>query len=113
MPEIRPPPPIGTMTASTSGVCPRSSRPSGPRAARRRAVPPAAPPGPRAAAADRHDARLDVRRLLEDLEPDRPLTRDHLRVVEGVDEGEPLLALQTAGLLVGVGDRLAGGDHPA
>jgi hypothetical protein len=38
------------------------------------------------AAADRRDDRLHGRRLLEDLERDRPLARDHVRVVERMDE---------------------------
>ena len=36
-------------------------------------------PGDQAAAADRHDDRLDVGRLLEDLEPHRALAGDHVR----------------------------------
>ena len=38
------------------------------------------------AAADRDDDRVDVRRVLQDLEADRPLAGDHERVVERVDE---------------------------
>ncbi len=44
------------------------------------------------AAADRHDDRLDVRRLLEDLERHRALARDHVGVVERMDEREALVA---------------------
>src|SRR6185437_12448890 len=41
-----------------------------------------------AAAADGRDDRLNVRRLLEDLECDRSLARHHVRVVERMDERE-------------------------
>ena len=43
-------------------------------------------PGNEPAAADRDDDRLDVRRVPEQLERERPLPRDHERVVEGMDE---------------------------
>ena len=46
------------------------------------------------AAADGHDHRLEVRVLLEQLEPDRALPRHDRVVVEGVDEGEPLRLAQ-------------------
>ena len=37
--------------------------------------------------ADRDDHRLEVGNLLEELQPDRPLSGDHLLVLEGVQEG--------------------------
>ena len=43
-------------------------------------------PGDQPAAADPGDDRAHVRALLEDLQPDRALTGDHVRVVERVDE---------------------------
>ena len=42
------------------------------------------------AAADRHDDLREVRHLLEQLEPERALAGDDVRVVEGVHEGEPV-----------------------
>jgi hypothetical protein len=42
-------------------------------------------PGGQPAAADRDRDRAHVRALLEDLQPDRALAGDHVRVVEGVD----------------------------
>ena len=50
-----------------------------------------------AAAADRNDDRLDLGQLLDELEADRPLARDHHRVLERMHE-------RRAGLL-DVGDR--------
>jgi hypothetical protein len=49
-----------------------------------------ADPGEQAAAANRRDDRLHARRLLENLERDRALTRHHLHVVVRVDEREPV-----------------------
>ena len=46
----------------------------------------AAMPGDQPAAADAGDDRAHVRALLQDLQPDRALTGDHVRVVERVDE---------------------------
>ena len=43
--------------------------------------------GSQAAPADRDHDGLDVRHLVDDLEPDRPLARDHLLVLVGMDEG--------------------------
>ncbi len=48
------------------------------------------------AAADRHDDGLDLRCLLEDLEGDRALARDHVRIVERVDEREPFALRELA-----------------
>ncbi len=42
-------------------------------------------------AADRDDNRLGIRHLLRELEPDRSLARDHLRILERVDEGRAAL----------------------
>ena len=46
------------------------------------------------AAADRHQHGLHVRQLLQNLQPQRPLPRDDVRVVEGMDKGHPLLPAQ-------------------
>jgi hypothetical protein len=54
------------------------------------------------AAADRHDQRLDLGRVLEQLERDGALARGHHRVVERVHEGQPELALHAAGEFVGL-----------
>ena len=43
-------------------------------------------PGREPAAADRDHERPEVRQLLDELEPDRALPRDHALVLEGVDE---------------------------
>ena len=59
-------------------------------------------PAMQAAAADRHDDRFDVRRLLEDLEAHRALTRDHVGVVERMNERETV----ARGDLARVGARL-------
>ena len=45
-----------------------------------------ATPGNQPAAADRDDDDVGVRHVLDELEPDRPLPGDHVRVVERVDE---------------------------
>ena len=60
-----------------------------------------------AAAADRHDDRIQVRRILEHLEPDRAGTGDDLRIVEGVDEDVAIFERQLAGAGKGVVDDLA------
>ena len=43
-------------------------------------------PGREPAAADRNDERPEVRQLLDELQPDRPLPRDHALVLESVNE---------------------------
>ena len=58
--------------------------------------------GDQAAAADRHDHDIDVAELLEDLQTDRPLPRDDVLIIEGMDEGIALLLLELARLLVGI-----------
>ena len=52
--------------------------------------------GDEAAAADRHDQRIDVGRVGEHLERDRALSRDDLEIVERMDEGQPALAPRSA-----------------
>ena len=47
--------------------------------------------GNQAAAADSDDDHVDIGQVLEDLEPDRAVAGDHLRVVERVDEREAAL----------------------
>src|SRR5207248_8878933 len=42
-------------------------------------------------APDRDERRLDVRHLIRELEPDRPLAGDHYRVLEGMHEGRAVL----------------------
>ena len=48
--------------------------------------------GDQSAAADRHDDRVEIGRLLQDLERHRALARDHVGVVERMDEGEVVAA---------------------
>ena len=48
-----------------------------------------ATPGEQAAAADRHDDRIEIRHLLDDLESHRALAGDDGRIVVAVDVGEP------------------------
>jgi hypothetical protein len=64
-----------------------------------------------AAAPDGNDERLDLRHLLEDLEPERGLARHHARIVERVDEDEPALGLERARALVGLVVVRAVEDH--
>ena len=59
--------------------------------------------GDQAAAADRHDDRFDVGRLLEDLERHRALARDHVRVVERMDEREAVALGELAGVRARLG----------
>ena len=62
-----------------------------------------ADPRDEAAAADRHDDRFDVGRLLEDLEPHRALAGDHVGVVERVDEREAVARGDFAGVRARLG----------
>ena len=62
------------------------------------------------AAADRDQHRLDVGHLLGELEPDRPLSRDHVLVLEGVDEGGARLLDALERLGERVVEALAGQD---
>src|SRR5690606_33096324 len=55
--------------------------------------------GDEAAAPDRHDHDVGVGRVLEDLEADRALARDDVRIVERMDEREAALAPQCLALL--------------
>ncbi len=55
-----------------------------------------------AAAAHGHQHRVQVRHLLQQLEPDRALAGDDPRVVEGMDEDQPALGLDLAGAGVGL-----------
>ena len=54
------------------------------------------------AAADGHDDRVDVGQLVEDLEPDRPLSRDDVVIVERMDERVAVLVFEFKRLVVGV-----------
>ena len=56
------------------------------------------------AAADGHDDRLDVGRLLEDLERHRALARDDVRVVERMDEREALARGDRLGVRARLGE---------
>ncbi|MNT11612.1 hypothetical protein D3C72_1465030 [compost metagenome] len=49
--------------------------------------------------------------LTQDFQPDRALARDHVRVVEGVDEGGAGFLFQRAGMGVGVVEAVAVQDH--
>jgi hypothetical protein len=53
------------------------------------------------------DQRVDLRRVLQQLERDRALAGDDLRVVERVDEGEAALRLQLSALGIGLVEHLA------
>ena len=64
-------------------------------------------PGHEAAAADRHDDHVEVRRLLEHFERRRARSRDDLRIVERMDEHIALLERQLARLGVGVVEHVA------
>ena len=55
-------------------------------------------PGGQPAARQRHQHQFDIRQVLDDLQPDRALTRDHRRRVEGRDFGQTLLAHQPVNL---------------
>ena len=68
--------------------------------------------GDQAAATDRHHQHVKLGRGLEQLEPDRALAGDDGGIVVGVDEGEPLLLLEPAGVSGGVLEPLAVQDHP-
>ncbi len=61
-------------------------------------------PGNQSAAANRHDDRVEIRQVGEELERDGALTRDDHWIVIGVYENQPLVAGQRVG-------RLAGGDE--
>ncbi|MNS56762.1 hypothetical protein D3C72_896310 [compost metagenome] len=61
-----------------------------------------------AAAADRHEDSVDgVGVLAQNLKPHGPLPRDHVGVVEGVDEGRAGFLLQLARMGVGVVEAVA------
>ena len=62
-------------------------------------------------AADRHDDALHLRELLEDLEPDRPLSRRGQRVFEGVEIPFPFGGSVLERCVVGVLVRRAGLTH--
>ena len=68
--------------------------------------------GDQAAATDRHHQHVEVGHRLEQLEPDRTLAGDDGGIVVGVDEGEPLLLLEPAGVGGGVLEPLAVQDDP-
>ena len=55
-------------------------------------------PGDQSAAADRHDDCRQFRQLAQYLQSDRSLSGHDLRVIEGMDKGQPLLLLQLFGL---------------
>ena len=56
-----------------------------------------------AAAADRHEDRVDRSRVLaQDLHADRALTRDHVRVIEGMDQRQVPLPRELDRMVVGV-----------
>ena len=59
------------------------------------------------AAADRDDDRADVRDVVDDLEPERPLAGEHERVVERVDQDHAALVAHPEHLLEGLERRVA------
>jgi hypothetical protein len=66
-----------------------------------------------ASAADGHEDGIEVRaaellQLAQHLHGNRALAGDHVGVVEGVDEGQPLVLLQLDRVLVGIGVAFAG-----
>jgi len=63
------------------------------------------------AAADRDDDRLDIRCLLEDFEPHRPLTCDHRLIVERMDEREAVARRDFARMRARFGEVGAMQDH--
>ena len=68
--------------------------------------------GDQAAATDRHHQHVKLGCGLEQLEPDRALAGDDGGIVVGVDEGEPFLLLEPAGVGGGVLEPLAVQDRP-
>src|SRR5947208_1188641 len=67
----------------------------------------ALPAGP--AATERDDARVQIGQVLQDLQPDRAVARDHAVVIEGVEEGQ-VLQTGIAAVLEGLPPALA--RHP-
>ncbi|MNQ40002.1 hypothetical protein D3C85_536410 [compost metagenome] len=68
--------------------------------------------GRQTAAADGHEDGVDgVRVLTQNLQPHRALPRDHVGVVEGVDEGGAGFLFQDAGVGVGVVEAVAVQHH--
>ncbi len=69
------------------------------------AVPaPGRDPGERPAAADAHQHRVDVGHLLLDLDPERPLTGDHLGLIERVHHQRTGLSRSRTQRLVRLGE---------
>ena len=66
--------------------------------------------GDQAAAAHRHDDRIQIRQLVQNLQTDGALACNDLLVIVGVDEGHAGLFLQLHGLVVGV---IVGAGHKA
>ena len=64
-------------------------------------------PADQPAAADRHHQQVEIGRGVEHLERDRPLPRDHIDVVERVDEHHPMFLLQFAGMGMSIVEHLA------
>ena len=63
--------------------------------------------GEQAAAADRDDQRIEVRRILQHLQRQRALAGDHAEVVVGMDEDQLPLRRQRLGMRGGLGQGLA------
>ena len=66
--------------------------------------------GDQSAATDRHDHRVHILELVEDLETDRALARDDRIVVVRMDEGHARLLLELDGLIMGI---IVGALHEA
>ena len=71
-------------------------------------------PGREPAAADRHEhGRQRIGMLVQDLHPDRALAGDDVGIIVGVDEGQALLGLEFARMLVGLVETCRRAGSPA
>ena len=67
--------------------------------------------GDQAAAAHRHHQRVQLRHVFQHLQPERALARDHLGVVIGMDEGQPVAIGDGARRDIGLLQIVAFQDH--
>src|SRR3546814_3555102 len=66
--------------------------------------------GEQAAAADRHDQRVEFGHILDHLQRHRPLPRRDMRMVEGVDEGQAAYGFKLPCMRISVVELLAEQD---